>query len=167
MSASALVVAVLGSTPLGHALVSNVPRNSVGPIHLKRNAVGPQKIAPNAVRAPHVLNGSLLAEDFKAGQIPAGPAGPKGDPGAPGVAERQVVAQGGEVDSSTSKSAVATCPPGKVALGGGGTLVGSGPIALFASRPNGETGWRVSAHEVVAFAPNWNLIAYVVCAKVT
>ena len=43
MSASALVVAVLGSTPLGHAIVSNVPRDSVGPPHLKRKAVGPQK----------------------------------------------------------------------------------------------------------------------------
>jgi hypothetical protein len=63
-------VALLGATPFGQAMVSVVPRNSVGPLQLKRNAVGPQNVAPNAVHSAHVLDGSLLASDFKAGQTP-------------------------------------------------------------------------------------------------
>lgn len=80
----ALLVA-LGGT--GYATVLNVPRNSVGPLQLKRNAVTSSKIAPSAVQTAHVLTGSLLAEDFKAGQLPSGPKGdkgPKGDAGPPG-----------------------------------------------------------------------------------
>jgi hypothetical protein len=80
----ALIVAVFGSTPVGEAAWNQVlPRNSVGTKQLKRNAVKPSKLAPNAVRSGHVLNGSLLAADFKSGQLPQGPEGPKGDPGAP------------------------------------------------------------------------------------
>jgi len=60
----ALLVA-LGGT--GYATVVNVPRNSVGTLELKRSAVKSAKIAPSAVRTAHVLNGSLLAADFKAG----------------------------------------------------------------------------------------------------
>ena len=76
LSATALAVAVLGTTPLV-AIAQNVafPRSSVGTAQLKRNAVTPAKIAPDAVRAAHVQNGSLLAADFKPGQIPQGPKG--------------------------------------------------------------------------------------------
>ena len=85
ISITALLVAVFGSTPIGEAAWTQVvPRNSVGTPQLKRNAVKPNKLAPNAVRSAHVLNGSLLAADFKAGQLPAGPKGDKGDRGEPG-----------------------------------------------------------------------------------
>ncbi len=74
----ALLVALTGTS---YATVLNVPRNSVGTLELKRNAVKPAKIAPNAVRTAHVLDGSLLAADFRAGQIPQGPKGDKGEKG--------------------------------------------------------------------------------------
>lgn len=77
----ALLVALGGTS---YATVLNVPRNSVGTPQLKRNAVKPAKLAPNAVRTAHVLNGSLLAADFKPGQIPQGPKGDKGDKGEKG-----------------------------------------------------------------------------------
>jgi hypothetical protein len=80
----ALLVALSGT---GVSAVSQlVPRNSVGTAQLKRNAVTPRKLAPNAVRTGHVLNGSLLAADFKEGQIPAGPQGPAGAQGPAGPA---------------------------------------------------------------------------------
>jgi hypothetical protein len=170
LSATALVVALLGSTPIGHALVSNVPRNSVGPLQLKRNAVGPQKLAPNAVRAPHVLNGSLLAEDFKSGQLPAGPpgpAGPAGPAGPPGLSQRQVVAAQSPNDSNSPKIVTAICPAGRVAVGGGGRIdtLSPGPI-LSSTRPEASNAWYAQAYEVVGTAGNWRLSAYVVCARV-
>jgi hypothetical protein len=164
MSASALIVAVLGSTPLGHAVTSALPRNSVGPIQLKRNAVGPQKLAPNAVRTGHVLDGSLLSADFKAGQIPAGPAGPAGPPG---ISQKQVVNASTATDSSTPKQISATCPAGKQAIAGGAGLTGPTGPALFASHPVGNTSWLGYAYEVNATGGAWRLTAYVVCAKVT
>lgn len=164
MSASALVVALLGSTPIGHAIVSSVPRNSVGPLQLKRNAVGPQKLGPNAVRSGHVLDGSLLSADFKAGQIPAGP---KGDPGAPGVSEREIVLSQSDLDSNTAKSRQAFCPEGKVAIGGGGNITPFGiSVAITRSIPVSNS-WGVAAIETTATNTNWRVTAYVVCAKVT
>jgi hypothetical protein len=72
VSLVALSVA-LGGT--GYAAVV-LPANSVGTKQLKRNAVTTAKIQ----------NASLLAADFKPGQLPAGPPGPAGATGATGAA---------------------------------------------------------------------------------
>jgi hypothetical protein len=73
ISLTALVVAVFGSTPIGQAAWNQVvPPNSVGTPQLKTRAVTAPKLAPNAVRSVHVLDGSLLASDFKAGQLSEG-----------------------------------------------------------------------------------------------
>jgi hypothetical protein len=50
-------------------------------LKLPKNSVGSKQIKPNAVKSSKVANGSLLAGDFKAGQLPAGPRGVKGDKG--------------------------------------------------------------------------------------
>src|SRR5256885_8007538 len=72
-----------------------LPANSVGSRQIKRNAVTSSKIKRNAVTSSRVKDRSLLASDFKAGQIPTGqrgatgaigPAGPKGDTGPGGPA---------------------------------------------------------------------------------
>ena len=77
LSLTALVVAVLGVTPVGEAARDQLqlPRNSVGEPQLKQAAVTSIK----------VKNGSLLVKDFMAGQIPQGPAGPVGARGAGGA----------------------------------------------------------------------------------
>jgi hypothetical protein len=49
-----------------------------------KNSVKGKNIAKNAITSPKVKNGSLLAKDFKAGQLPAGVAGPAGPTGATG-----------------------------------------------------------------------------------
>jgi hypothetical protein len=75
--ASIGLLVALGGT--GVAAVSNVPLLSVGTPQLKGNAV----------TSPKVLNHSLLAVDFKQGQLPRGPRGLRGFPGpegAPGAA---------------------------------------------------------------------------------
>ena len=44
-------------------------------LKLPKNSVGAKQLKRNAVRSSKVKNRSLLAEDFKAGQLPAGPRG--------------------------------------------------------------------------------------------
>jgi hypothetical protein len=67
----ALTVALGGTS---YAAVT-LPRNSVGTTQLKRNAVISTK----------VKNRSLLAVDFRAGQLPRGARGPQGAAGPPGA----------------------------------------------------------------------------------
>jgi hypothetical protein len=77
LSIVALVIAVLGSTPVGHAAKGLIlPPNSVGAAQLK----------PNAVTGLKVKDGSLVAADFRKGQLPAGPAGATGPAGPQGPA---------------------------------------------------------------------------------
>jgi hypothetical protein len=126
LSTTALLVAVLGMTPLGEAAYNAVvPRNSVGTLQLQRNAVKAAKIAPNAIRTGHVLDGSLLTADFKAGQIPQGPKGDKGDKGdrgAVGVSGYEIVRASVVVPPNTQTAAQATCPSGKKVLGGAASV---------------------------------------------
>jgi hypothetical protein len=66
------VFAVMGG---GAYAASTIAANSVGTSQLKASAVNSSK----------VKDGSLLARDFKAGQLPAGQPGPVGATGAPGA----------------------------------------------------------------------------------
>jgi len=75
IAVTALVVAALAATPIGHA---------AGRIVLGKNTVGTAQLKKSAVTSVKVKDGSLKAADFGAGQLPAGPQGPKGDPGATG-----------------------------------------------------------------------------------
>jgi hypothetical protein len=52
---------------------------------LPKGSVGTKQIRKNAVVSSRVKDRSLLARDFKAGQLPAGPQGKKGDTGLQGV----------------------------------------------------------------------------------
>jgi hypothetical protein len=79
----ALLVA-LGGTSV--AAVSQLGRNSVGPLQLRNGAVTNPKLRNNAVTSAKVANRSLLRSDFAAGQLPAGPTGPQGPAGAAGPA---------------------------------------------------------------------------------
>ena len=68
---------------------------SYAAIVLPANSVGSKQIKRNAVSSAKVKNGTLLAADFRAGQLPAGaqgpagPAGPKGDQGQQGTQGQQ------------------------------------------------------------------------------
>jgi hypothetical protein len=73
----ALVVAMGGT---GYAAIT-LPKNSVGSKQLKKGSVTNAKLASNAVTTGKVKNGSLLKDDFAAGQLPAGPAGAPGSKG--------------------------------------------------------------------------------------
>ena len=74
----ALIIALGGTS---YAAIS-LPKNSVGTKQIRKGAVTKSKIRGNAITSSKVKNRSLLAKDFKAGQLPAGPKGDKGEAGA-------------------------------------------------------------------------------------
>jgi len=174
LSATALAVAVLGATPLA-AIAQNVafPRSSVGSAQLKRGAVTAAKIAPDAVRAAHVQNGSLLAADFKPGQIPQGPKGDKGDKGEKGE-KGEVGDQGATNVVVRSKAGfaggghmTAECNPGERAVGGGAGWASDGAtsaVRVTDSKPwpltGTPTGWQAGAS---ATGAPWAV--YVICSS--
>jgi len=102
---------VIGCIALGIALGGT----SVAAIQaLPANSVGTKQLKKNAVISVKVKDHSLLAKDFKAGQIPAGPKGDKGDKGDPGQAGAPGTAlyyahinSDGTVDAANSKGIAA------------------------------------------------------------
>ena len=76
-------------------------------------------------------------------------------------------------DSTTPKTQTVSCPGGKKALGGGGSIIVSGgpntDLAIQASQPSGgspPTVWSVTGVETDAVAANWSVTAFVICATV-
>jgi hypothetical protein len=59
---------------------------SVAAVGLAKNSVGAKQLKQGAVRSAEVRDRSLLAKDFKRGQLPRGPAGPAGPQGPAGPA---------------------------------------------------------------------------------
>jgi hypothetical protein len=78
---SVCLFVVLGGSAYAAATLSN---NSVKSKHIKNGQVKRDDIAKNAVNSSKIANSSLLADDFKAGQLPAGPSGPRGETGPAG-----------------------------------------------------------------------------------
>src|SRR5918995_2522853 len=135
--ASLALLVALGGT--SYAAIQNVPRNSVTTIHVKDR--------------------SLLARDFRAGQIPrgprglpgpAGPAGPAGPQGPPGTASGAAVRwalvrpDGGIAAQSGGITLAAKPGVGQYILAFGGAVTGrpiiaSGAYAADVSDQRGET----------------------------
>jgi hypothetical protein len=160
VACASLVVALGG---VSYAAVV-LPNNSVGAAQLKKNAVTSAKLRKSAVTSLQVKDHSLLAKDFKAGQLPAGPKGDtgatgpkgdtgatgakgdKGDPGATNVTRR--TASGPAVGAGGFSNATASCQAGETLVGGGAiynsvppadpTLTWSGPDL------NSASSWRAS-----------------------
>ena len=74
------MVALFVSLCGGAYAALTLPRNSVGTAQFKSGAVIGGKLHKDAVTSVKVKNHALLAEDFKAGQLPAGPRGFSGVP---------------------------------------------------------------------------------------
>jgi hypothetical protein len=173
LAATALAVAALGATPLGHA---------AGKLILPTNSVGSKQLQKSAVTGLKVKDGTLTAADFAAGQLQAGPQGPKGDAGATGAPGTQgpkgdtgatgatgaaglsgyEVVMGAMVHvTGSGGTASADCPAGKKAVAGGFSTVGGTVIAQGAKADG--SGWIVAAN---AGAQSVTLVAQAVCAYV-
>jgi hypothetical protein len=77
----ALFVALGGGSYAAVAL----SKNSVRSKHIVNGEVKRSDIGENAVNSAGVADGSLLADDFKPGQLPTGPKGDSGPAGPPGA----------------------------------------------------------------------------------
>jgi hypothetical protein len=118
----AMVVAIVAlvSSLMGGAVAATLVTSK----DIAKNAIATKHIKKNAVRSNKVKNRSLLAKDFKAGQLPAGatglqgPQGPqgeqgaKGDPGPPGAT--------GNTGPAGTSVFDATVPSGKTVTGAWG-----------------------------------------------
>jgi hypothetical protein len=164
---------------------SVLPRNSVGTVQLKNNAIVSSKIK----------NRSLLALDFKAGQLPTGPRGPQGDQGEKG--ERGAKGETGpagargpagpagpqgprgvagwefrtatfSVTGQGTRSGTVNCPGGKKALGGG-VLTSNAPLTrVDQTGPAGQaTGWLATVDFFAAANTTLTATVWVICANVS
>jgi hypothetical protein len=156
--------------------------------NVKDSSLTGRDIRNSSITTADVKNGSLLARDFAAGQLPAGPrgtpgtqgaAGPKGDTGAkgdpgpkgePGLTELFEAHARSAGGSSDEQYALALCPQGTVAIGGGYEIIGA-PLTFMvymdttamASSFQRE-GWIVRAVETTPVEHSWQIAAWASCA---
>jgi hypothetical protein len=151
---------------------SEIKDGTIATNDLHNDAVNNAKIAKNAVTATEVKDQSLLAVDFKPGQLPRGPQGPPGPPGpagppGAGVGGLERTSSQSSTDSTNSRSLPATCPSGKRVLGGGASVTGDGAanVTISESFPNSSlNGWTAAARESDATDATWQLTVYALCA---
>jgi hypothetical protein len=165
------------------ALLVALSGTSYAAITLPRNSVGTAQIKAGAVTSPKVRNGSLGVTDLSAraqralkGQTgpqgPAGPKGDKGDPGPVGIAGLELVTASSQLDSSTEKTLLVTCPENQRLTGGGAAVwrtalrgVPAG-VTLAVSKPVDVRMWYAIARETVSTDEAWFLQATATCAAV-
>lgn len=151
----ALAVALSGT---GYAATQLVPRNSVGSLQ--------------------VIDRSLLRQDFRPGQIPAGPPGQDGAPGPPGAAGApgpagisRIISGDGPAAGQCGNgggacqvaSATATCPAGSIAIGGG--FAASTPDNVVAWAKRGPSPAQYSIIATNFWPSGASVVAHVVCAS--
>lgn len=89
----------------GSVAAVQLTKNSIGPKQLKKNSVTRAKIKKGAVNSRKVADESLLAKDFKPGQLPTGATGAQGPQGEAGTAVAYAhVLSDGTVVASESKN---------------------------------------------------------------
>jgi hypothetical protein len=136
----ALLIALSGTS---YADVLNIPFNSIGTRQLKANAVVSSKVTDH----------SLLAVDFKTGQL--------------GVRGYEIVRGRSDVTNQFFNSLAITCSPGKRAVGGGGgaaggIIPGDGPYVVVSQPFDGGGGWLIqTARKTQADSV---LLGYAICA---
>lgn len=126
---------------------------------LAKKAVSPRTLANEAVTAEKLANESISAAKLSASFY------------AQLVRNVTYVSASSVSDSEPNKSATASCPSGKQAIGGGVRLEGElAEVAVTGSYPLSSgslrTGWEALAHETGGGQPgNWSVVAFAVCAE--
>jgi len=167
---------------------SDLKNGSVKSIDIANGTVAGRDLKNGSVTTSDIDDASLLAADFKAGELPAGPAGSQGPQGVPGVqgpagatnvvarrVNRTLPPTNGGI--ATVHTAVASCEPGEVAVGGGagttnfinaeGFVLASEPLAADGSpAADGDvpTQWRAAGFSNSQAEPH-TLRVHVLCAS--
>jgi hypothetical protein len=138
-----MVVAVI-------ALIVALGGTSYAALKLAKNSVGTKQLKGNAVTSPKVRDRSLLAHDFKAGQLPAGERGPIGPQGATGTTGAT-----GATGPSAAKSFVCRANFGQAGTGCGtvydanGLKVEAGCSASLRLKASATVAGAVMTHDFV------------------
>ncbi len=121
--------------------------------HLGKNSVGSKQLKTGAVTGAKVKDGSLMATDFAAGEVPRGERGPAGDRGSQGergaagaagatdVIVRYAEEEGKPKEEDEIGVSFAVCHPGETVTGGGFDFrnepeLGSSAYSILADRPS-------------------------------
>jgi hypothetical protein len=158
LSVTAVVIAAAGYTSFGEAARNALPRASF--------ASNADRV--DGIHASKRRRAGRLYPLGRGGKFPASVIG-VGPRGAPGVSGLEILNVVTATDSTTTKSATATCPTGKRVIAGGARALGAAgaDIALKESYPPTTTQWAAVAKEVNAVGGNWTLHVQAVCARVT
>lgn len=170
ISVTALVVALVGSTPIGNAAQSAleqvVPRAkradfaaNAGKLNGHKSSVNPSRGQIPVVGTDGKLSASIGAVG------PAGPQGPAGPAGASGYQWLQTQVNLGE---KGFRAAQMDCPGGKSVLGGGFVLRESdtADLSLIESRPISNSTWRFKLENSTG-NPSGAQSLYIVCASMS
>jgi hypothetical protein len=148
---------------------------------LPKNSVGSEQLTNNTVTSAKVKNRSLLAKDFKAGQLPRGargPAGPQGPAGPKGAAGSdafgELVYKEGEpvaIANNEQAGVRVGCDPGYHVVGGGiyssSEALGENVNSSYPSERNsfefGNEGWAGFVDNTTGSAQSAQ--AFAICAK--
>jgi hypothetical protein len=150
-------------------------------VKLPKKSVGAKQLKNNAVTSPKVKNHSLLAKDFKAGQLPKGPkgsVGPRGATGPQGPAGSDafgelVYKEGGLVEIGNNEQAGVQvgCDSGYHVVGGG-IYSSSGELgeSVNSSYPSQRTNLEFGNEGWAGFVDNTtggtaSAQAFAICAK--
>ena len=127
--------------------------------------------AVNGIQASRTPTPNMLLPLDAKGKLPSsigavGPAGPQGPPGVSGLVR---ITADSASNSNTVKSQSVSCASGRRLLGGGAALsTTSNSLAITRSSPSSDLKtWTAEAQETAAFAGNWRVTAYAICATVT
>jgi hypothetical protein len=138
------------------------------------NAAAVNGIQASRTPTPNMLlpldaNGKLPSSIGAVGPVgPVGPAGRVGPTGPVGVSGEQFVTADSGSNSNTVKSQSVSCPSGKNVIGGGAAVnTTSNTLAITRSSPSSDLkSWTAQAQETAAFAGNWRVSVYALCATV-
>lgn len=167
ISATALLVALLGATPLGRAAGSAldqvVPRAKKADFAANAGKLNGHKSSVNPTRGQI----PVVGQD---GKLPAslgavGPAGPKGDPGPAGATGYQQVPKQISIGGQGFRVEQMDCPSGKSVLGAGHFFreQDADHLSLTESRPISGSTWRFKIENQTGESAGAQSI-YIVCA---
>jgi hypothetical protein len=173
LSVTALVVAVLGSTPLGRAAADVIPVPLAKRAYLADTAKNSIKV--NNIRANRTPTAGMLVPLDSTGKFPAavgaiGPKGDKGDKGSkgstgsPGISGYEIVRASTTIAPNVSSSAQAHCPTGKKVIGGAAN-VQLLPQVIIHTNLTGDDNFDALAVNKTASPIQLNAVA--ICATVS